>query len=209
MYCRHRIRGIDSRFRRDVSYIFFLMNIKEMSEIKRSIQTFMRQARRLPSLKASQINEIKMENLEKYNRTYSVFKNMRGTTSYYQGMKKDAMATLRQKGSPTIFFTLSFAEFQSDELFRQILETNMNRTITDDEFKEMGLTSTERNKIVQENVVQTTITFQRRLEKVIQLLMDEGFTYPDAKYKYRVGSYFYRIEFQLRYFQTSYFLISW
>ena len=124
----------------------------------------MRQTHRDPRLNASQINEIGLENLEKNNKTYSVYKNIRGTSMYFQKMKKDAMAFLRQLGSPTLFFTVSYAEFQSDSLFHQVLETVLNRQISNDEFVKMNFTPTERNKIIKDNVVQTTIAFEKRLQ---------------------------------------------
>ena len=110
-YCRNRIKSIDPRFREDPFYIFFLLLIKEKIELKRCRETFLRQARKTPDLNRKHIAEIKAENLERYNRTYSTFKSMRGTSMYYEGIKKNCMATLRQKGSPTLFLTLSAAEF--------------------------------------------------------------------------------------------------
>ena len=199
MYCRNRIKSVDPRFRQDQYYIFFLLLIKEKIEIKRSLQTFMRQARRLPSLNMNNLAEIRLENLEKYNRTYSVYKNLRGSAMYYQSMKRDAMATLRQLGSPTLFFTVSFAEFQSKALFHQIVETVLNRTLTEDEISQMEFTSTEKNKITTENVVQSTLYFEKRLQKLFSLLTSQGFeTAENSNSKYRVSEFFYRIEFQMR-----------
>ena len=87
-YCRARIRGLDPRFRENLFYIIFLFLTKEKIEIKRSIQTFCRQARKLDGLTRPQIEEIGMENLTRFNRKYSVFKNIRGTAMYFQDMKK-------------------------------------------------------------------------------------------------------------------------
>ena len=87
-YCRHRLRNVDPRFRQDPFYIFFLFITKEKVEIKRSIQTFCRQARAIPGMSRDQVMEVGIENLEKYNRYYSVFKNIRGTSMYFQEMKK-------------------------------------------------------------------------------------------------------------------------
>lgn len=89
-YCRNRIRSVDARFREDSIYIFFLLLIKEKVELKRCRETFLRQARKTPKLNKSHILEIKKETLERYNRTYSVFRNMRGTSMYYEGIKKTA-----------------------------------------------------------------------------------------------------------------------
>ena len=123
---------------------------------------------------------------------------MRGTSMYYEGIKKNCMATLRQKGSPTLFLTLSAAEFNWDELFHQVLETQLDRVITIEELKSMNFSRTERNKIIAENVVQTTMYFEKRLQKIISLLSKEGFVHEQSNQKFFVSSYFYRIEFQQR-----------
>lgn len=54
---------------------------------------------------------------------YLVFKTMRGSSMYYEDAKKKLMAMLRQEGSPSIFLTVSCAEYKWKELVRQILET--------------------------------------------------------------------------------------
>ena len=117
---------------------------------------------------------------------------------YFQKMKKDAMAFLRQLGSPTLFFTVSYAEFQSESLFHQVLETVLNRQISNDEFVKMNFTPTERNKIIKDNVVQTTIAFEKRLQKLLHILTNEGISSGQSGSKYHVSDYFYRIEHQLR-----------
>ena len=50
---------------------------------------------------------------------------MRGTSMYYEDAKKKLMSILRQKGAPTIFMTVSCAEYKWKELVRQILETGI------------------------------------------------------------------------------------
>ena len=117
---------------------------------------------------------------------------------YFQDMKKDAMAFLRQLGAPTLFFTLSYAEFRSDPLFHQVLETILNKNISMEELANMNFTATERNKIITENVVQTTVAFERRLQKVLQYLTNHGLRGQKTGQKYLVKDYFYRIEFQMR-----------
>ena len=117
---------------------------------------------------------------------------------YYDSVKKNAMAFLRQKGSPHLFFTISFAEFQDDILFKQVLETVLNRELTDHEIEEMKITPTERSKIICNNVVQTTFCFERRLQKLLNLIKNQGFSSPSSKKNYFAEDFFYRIEYQLR-----------
>ena len=62
----------------------------------------------------------------------------------------------------------------------------------------MNLSCTDRNKIISENVVQTTIYFEKRLQKIISLLSNDGFAQNQSVKQFFVSSYFYRIEFQQR-----------
>ena len=104
------------------------------------------------------------------------------------------MATLRQKGAPTIFTTLSCAEYEWDELALRIYET-INKTKSSLEFIR-GKTNAWRNKIISENVVQSTVHFSKRTDKIMAILQKEGlFTHLGTTY--RVNNYFYRVEFQV------------
>ena len=73
------------------------------------------------------------ENLTRFNRSFQVFKNMRGTSMYYEESKKNLMALLRQQGCPSVFLTLSCAEFDWPELLKEILETVYRKKVTQEE----------------------------------------------------------------------------
>ena len=181
----------DPKYRSNTHYVFFLLVVKEFMNIKRSLSTYLRQATRMPNLRKEDVLNLNHENLNRYNRTFQVFKTMRGTTSYYEESKKSLMALLRQFGGPSLFFTLSMAEFQWDSLFQEIMETVYRRKFTQEELAEIP--STERNRIISDNFVQSTIHFQKRIEKTFALMQHENFFGT-----YHVAYYFYRIEFQQR-----------
>ena len=135
------------------------------------------------------------------------------------------MATIRQKGAPSLFITLSSAEYQWEGLLKAVYET-VNRTPCTDEILK-GMTTAEKNRLITDNVVQTTCHFQKRIEKVIRKFMVPGF-FEENESTSTVGdrenegeeaeemdyqdedredgqeesddapSYFYRIEFQAR-----------
>ena len=94
-----------------------------MIQLKRCKQTYLRQATKIPNLTKETIKNVNKEDLTRYNRSYQVFKSMRGTSMYYEEAKKNVMALLRQNGSPSLFLTLSCAEYSWDSLFKEILET--------------------------------------------------------------------------------------
>ena len=110
-YVKNRIMSADPKFRDDPSYLFFLLLVKEMVDMKRSKQTYFRKASKVPNLMAKSVKEIAKEHLYRYDIAYTTFKTIRRTAMSYQDTKKKLMATLRQKGAPTLFTTLSCAEF--------------------------------------------------------------------------------------------------
>ena len=154
----------------------------------------MRQAQKAPNLTKETILNVNPQDLSRYNRSYEVFKTMRGTSMYFEEAKKNVMATLRQNGSPSLFLTLSCAEYSWTELLKEIFETVEGREATPEDIN--NLTPQERNKLISENVVQSTLHFQKRIEKEIKLMTFLKFFDDDCPYS--VSSYFYRIEFQQR-----------
>jgi hypothetical protein len=194
MYIKHRILSADSKYRKNNAYMFFLLIVKELVQLKRCKQTYMRQATKLPNLTKETIRIVKLGDLSHYNRSYEVFKTMRGTSMYYEDSKKNVMAILRQNGSPSLFVTLSCAEFSWEGLLKEILETVHNKEFTDEEVR--NLTPQDKNRLISENVVQSTLHFQKRIEKELKLMTKPNFFDKDCNF--RVSSYYYRVEFQQR-----------
>lgn len=193
-YCRNRLLSVQPKFRRDKDYIFFLLIIKEVLEMKRSERTFFRKAAKLPALTPAVLSEQPPEFFKRYNSSFTTFKNVRGTAFYYQDVKKRLMAFLRQKGGPTLFATFSAAEFAWDDLALRIYETVTKEPSTLEFIKSQSVSW--RNKLIQENVVQSTIHFNKRMDKIISFLNNNPLLEHDGV-QYSVKSYFYRIEFQV------------
>ena len=132
--------------------------------LKRCISTYLRQARRLPNLSKQTLKDIDKADLVRYNQGYQAFKNLRGSAPYYEEAKKNLMAIFRQLGCPTIFLTLSSAEFEWPELFKEVAETVYRRQLSEKEIEEIP--DKEKRKLIAENVIQTTLHFQKRIEKL-------------------------------------------
>jgi hypothetical protein len=152
----------DPKYRNNSAYVFFLLLVKELIQLKRCKQTYMRQATKAPNLTKETMLNVKPQDLSRYNRSYEVFKTMRGTSMYFEEAKRNVMATLRQNGSPSLFLTLSCAEYSWAELLKEIFETVYRRKATQKDLDD--LTPQERNKLISENVVQSTLHFQKRIE---------------------------------------------
>ena len=163
----------DDKFRNDSTYLFFLLLVKELIMLKRCKTTYLRQATKLPNLSKADVLNMKHENLNRFNRSFEVFKNMRGTSMYYEESKKNLMALLRQNGCPSLFFTLSMAEFDWPELLKEIIETVYRKKVTKEQIED--LPQTEKNRLISENYVQSTLHFQKRIEKIFTLMKYDNF----------------------------------
>ena len=194
-YIKNRLLSADPRFRNDASYLFFLLLVKELIDMKRSQQTVFRKANKASNLTAQSINEIGKENLFRYDTAFTTFKNIRGTAPYYQDVKKKLIATIRQKGPPTLFTTFSCAEYDWKTLIKQIYETKYKRSITLEEVEDLSVA--EKNKLVNENVVQSTMHFSKRTDKLFSILTKDKLFEHNGD-DFGVDSYFYRVEFQAR-----------
>ena len=98
---------------------------------------------------------------------------------YYQDTKKKLMATLRQKGAPTLFTTFSCAEFEWDTLAQSIYETVNKDKISIEEIKKK--TPAWKNKLISENVTQSTLHFAKRTDKIMSLVNSKGIFKHDGK----------------------------
>ena len=103
-YVKGRIMSTDPKFRQDYIYMFFLLLVKELIQLKTCKTTYLRQARKLPDLTKDDVLNTDKYNLSRYDRSYSVFKTMRGTSMYYEDSKKKLMAMLRQKRMPVSLY---------------------------------------------------------------------------------------------------------
>ena len=195
-YCVNQIMSCDPKFRNDSTYLFFLLLVKELIMLKRCKSTYLRQATKLPNLTRNDVLTMKHENLSRFNRSFEVFKNMRGTSMYYEESKKNLFAHLRQNGCPTLFFTLSCAEFNWADLLKEIIETVYRKKVNDEDIEK--LSTSQKNKLISENYVQTTLHFQKRIEKLFTLMQYDDFFGNSGDETYHMSSYFYRIEFQQR-----------
>ena len=77
---------------------------------------------------------------------------------------------------------------------KEILETVYRRKVTQKDIDD--LSKEERNRIISDNVVQSTIHFQKRIDKLFSLMKYDFFH--GSNETYHASSYFYRIEFQQR-----------
>ena len=94
----------------------------------------------------------------------------------------------------TIFLTLSCAEYDWQELLKEIAETVYRRSFSWTEIEEMSVKM--KNKLINENFVQSTLHFNKRFQKLFSLMQYDFFGNEDDCY--HVSTYYFRVEFQQR-----------
>ena len=65
-YCINQIMSADPKFRNDSAYLFFLLLVKELIQLKRCKTTYFRQAIRLPNLTKQDVQNIDPSTLSRY-----------------------------------------------------------------------------------------------------------------------------------------------
>ena len=60
MYVKHRMLSVDSKFRNNSTYLFFLLLVKELVQLKRCKQTYLRQATKTPELSKETMQNVKL-----------------------------------------------------------------------------------------------------------------------------------------------------
>ena len=171
--------------------------------MRRAQSTAFRKVSRLQEYKEnpSIISEKDKEDLVRRNIGYRTYKNIRGTAPYFEYQKSRLFAFLRQIGAPTVFLTLTSAEFDWCDLMINIIKSkpdiedikNIIRNMKNKEklrflldFKNnedikkfankivLEMEGSEMSKLVNDHIVHTTKDFDERIKKMFQLLKLPG-----------------------------------
>ena len=191
-YIKQRILGVDSRFREDSTYMFFLFLVKERIEISRSVTTFFRKSK--VDKKNFDVKFFRDADRDEIRRTdlgYNAFQNVRGTAPYFKQMKLKLQALIRQLGSPQLFLTMSAAESKWQDLLLMLLQKERKSPVSMEEVDRMS--KTEIYKLLSRNVVETTQHFSNRIRTIYTAMKKPGIL---AQYK--TVDHFFRVEFQHR-----------
>ena len=213
------------RFRKNHHYMMFLLLILDSINMRRAQSTAFRKVSRLQEYRENPniIKEKDKEELIRRNVGYRTFKNIRGTAPYFEFQKSRLFAFLRQIGPPTVFLTLTSAEFDWIDLMENIIKSKPDiedvKTIirnmknkenisfllnleNEEEIKKFSnqivleMDGCEMSKLVNDHILHTTKDFDERIKKVFQLLKLPGFL--DNQNNFKTQDYFIRIEHQQR-----------
>ena len=98
-YVKMRMLGPNTAYRRNQTYVFFLLCIKERCQVRSMTSMYFRKAFKKPGLGSKYISERNIADLSRSDATYAVYKQLRGSPPYFAANKKRAIAMVRQLGS--------------------------------------------------------------------------------------------------------------
>ena len=213
------------RFRRDHHYMMFLLLICDSINMRRAQETAFRKVTRSNKYRVDnmKVTEENRAMLERRNIGYRTFKHIRGTAPYFEHSKSRLFAFLRQNGPPTIFTTITSAEYDWTDLMINIIESKPDARRIEDIIQAMKqkhnlshllnfenkeqlrehaeeivsyMEGPEMSKLVNDHIVHTTKDFDERIKYLFRLFKLPGFF--DKEKMYKISDYFIRIEHQQR-----------
>ena len=120
-YFNSRLLNTDTRFDKNMSYLFYARYVTEAEQIQQSINKALRKKRpvSLDGRRATvkdMLGSDSVNRLISYDDGYRVLRNLRGSPVSWQKMQYDCLAKIRQLGPYTFFLTFSVADFRWTEI---------------------------------------------------------------------------------------------
>ena len=123
-YVKSRLMNSDTRFRKSPEFVFYYLWQKEMRELSAGIYNALN-SRNKRHLSVQQfVDGINSSDTGIEANLSTVLQSLRGTKQFWLLKKSDVMAMIREYGSPTLFLTLSCAEYESPDIERYLRKVN-------------------------------------------------------------------------------------
>ena len=122
-YIKSRLYSADSKFARNVEYIFYLQYLKEFTEVVSSAKVSMRKGKERCDITLNEITSAEeLQGLFHRNEGYKYLSKVRGSAPYWEKTMKDLCAMVKQLGIPTWFGSFSAADRRWAEIAEAILK---------------------------------------------------------------------------------------
>ena len=112
-YAKSRLLNKDSRFRKNDQYVFFLLWQRQIREISPGIYNMLKSTRQQAMPAGEFVNQVSSCDQEVEHNLCTIFQSMRGSMQYWFLRRSEVLCMVREYGSPTLFLTLSCAEYDS------------------------------------------------------------------------------------------------
>jgi len=181
-YGKCRIMSNDSRYQNN-DYMFYLLAKIEEEKISNTINICS--------------SRLKTKSNNRVNALHVYMKNLRGYSSYWNSIKSDLMAFLRNLGEPTWFITLSARDLEWPDMINALL-TAYNKNNSKRQMKRFisqvtELSFQQRSKLLHDCPVVAARQFCKRFKALMKYLSKN-----DKILGGKIKDYWFRVEFQKR-----------
>ena len=123
-YIKSRLLNKDSRFRKDAQYVFYLLWQKEMRELSAGVYNLLKTTRQQPMSVSKLLDSVEASDEHIEANLCTMLQSVRGTKQYWFLRQSELKCIIREWGSPTLFLTFSYAEYESPEITEYLRRVN-------------------------------------------------------------------------------------
>ena len=168
----------DGRFHKDDKYVFYLLWQKEMRELASGVFNLLKGTRQHAIPVGEIVDQVPKNEVEIEANLSTVFQNMRGSNQYWYLRRSEVLSMVREHGPPTLFLTLSCAEYDSLEIATYLRKVN---NVSDN--YQIG-------KFCAEDPISVSRKFSQKFHDFFNLVILKGGVLG------KVAHYFYKKEYQ-------------
>ncbi|XP_062389285.1 uncharacterized protein LOC134077598 [Sardina pilchardus] len=190
-YFNMRVLNADTRFAKNVEYIFYAQYLSEIQQVVSNVSIALRKGKQHKNPATVDSNLLKdegsLQSLLQNDEGYRFLKPIRGTPAFWQAAQKDLFALIRQLGIPTWFCSFSSADMRWTNLLSTLLlQEGRHETLED-------LQWADKCELLRQNPVTAARMFDHRWHCFLK-----GVLMSPANPIGKIVDYFYRVEFQQR-----------
>ena len=158
-YGKARVMSSDTRYQ-SIEYMFYILAKIESEKITSNINVCS--------------NQLKTRDGSRINNLHVYMKNLRGYSSYWNSVKSDLMAFLRNLGEPTWFITLSARDLEWPDMINALLFAH-NRNNSKRQMKSFinnitNMSYQERSKLLHDYPVVAARQFNKRFKALMRFM---------------------------------------
>ena len=123
-YMKSRLLHKDGRFRKDDQYVFYLLWQKEMGQLAAGVCNLLKGTRQHAMPVGEFMNRVSNSDEHIEGSLSTVFQSVRGSKQFWYLRRSEVLCMVREYGPPTLFLTLSCAEYDSLEIATYLRKVN-------------------------------------------------------------------------------------
>ena len=123
-YVKSRLLNQDSRFRKNPEYVFYYLWQKELRELASGICNAMKRAGRHGMSVKDFLTKVDSSDNETEANLSTILQSVRGSKQFWFLRKSDLNCMVREHGPPTLFLTLSCAEYDAPDIAAYLHKVN-------------------------------------------------------------------------------------